>query len=82
MSDLERYNHMLQSLNRSEEIKKIEAHYTICNKMPASETPINEPSANETSANETVSSNTILDYLYEEGKCGKICEEGKLFNIS
>ena len=47
-----------------------------------------EPSIDEDSANITIcehmydDSKTLLEYLYEEGKCGHICRGGNHFSCS
>ena len=77
MSIPERYEHMLESqhgrrMNANTSIvvhktkdrrQKIEADYTICDKMSVSE------------------NKSIIEYLFDQGKCGDICRNGKLFNL-
>ena len=63
LSLLERDIHMLESQNRSKNMRKTKADYTICEKMSVSE------------------SKTTVEYLFEQGKCGKICRKGKFLHI-
>jgi hypothetical protein len=44
--------------------EKTEADYTICDKMSVSEKYINT---------------SIVEYLFEQGKCGEICKNGKKY---
>ena len=67
MSLLERYNHMNESRENgtkegNEDTQKTKADYSICDKMSVSEMYINT---------------SIVDYLFEQGKCGDICKDGK-----
>ena len=81
MSQLEFDNHMLNN-----ETRKTEADYTICQKMTVSETPpketsVNEMSVNGTSFNDTALNVSIVEYLFDQGKCGNICKKGKILYL-
>ena len=64
MTQLERDHHIINTsyMNGSTETEKTEADYTICDKMSVSEMYINT---------------SIVEYLFEQGKCGEICKDGK-----
>ena len=66
MTELERRHHFMNASygNGSTEKEKTESDYTICDKMSVSEMYINS---------------SIVEYLFEQGKCGEICKNGKKY---
>ena len=73
---------MLESQNGSAETTKSEADYTICDKVPVSETSVENMSVNGTSVNDTADDvDYLVDYLFDQGKCRKICKTGKKINL-
>ena len=68
MTLLERSHHMMNASHGHwlTETEKTIADYTICNKMSVSDAYINT---------------SIVEYLFEQGKCGDICKKGKIYKL-